>query len=168
MQVPSFAGIIIDIIVGLTLVLSFIGGLKRGAPRELFGLVAFLVALLLVGAFVVYVNVWLAFVPENLWRAFLTFLLTMAIILIVMSLVLLIPRHLLESVWNGGFVWSMLGGIFALLNNALGLATTLVVLDIYPVMPWLDDWLATSCILNWLLSSLGPTVLTILHATLAY
>ncbi|MCX6002401.1 MAG: CvpA family protein, partial [Chloroflexi bacterium] len=120
MAVPTYAGIIIDLIVALVLVFSLIGGLKQGAVKEFFGLLAFIVALSLTGAFTAYVWAWMSFATDHLWRAFFTFLVTMGIILIVLHLVFLLPRNLLDRIWNGGFIWNVLGGIFGLLNTALG------------------------------------------------
>jgi uncharacterized membrane protein required for colicin V production len=164
MQVPAFAGVVIDIIAVLILIFSFVGGLRQGAPKEFFGLLGFIVTLLLSGFFVSYINVWLAFVPDGLWRAFLTLLLTMSIILIVINIVLLLPRNLLDSVWNGGFIWSALGGVLGVINTALGFALVMVILNLYPVMPWLNAWLASSQVLNWVSSTFGQTVLVLLHA----
>ncbi len=165
MAVPTYAGIIIDIIVALVLFFSLIGGLKEGAVKEFFGLLAFIVALSLTGAFTSYVWAWMSFTPDHLWRAFFTFLVTMGIILVVLHLVFLLPRNLLDRVWNGGFMWNVLGGIFGLLNTALGLVLMLTLFDIYPVLNWLSDLLAASNALNWLMSTFGSIILSLLHMT---
>jgi uncharacterized membrane protein required for colicin V production len=168
MAVPAYAGFIIDIVVALVLVFSFIGGLKQGAVREFFGLLAFIIALSFTGAFITFVWGWLGFIPDNSWRSFFTFLATMGIILIILHLVFLLPRMLLDKVWNGGFIWNVLGGIFGVANTALGLVLMVVLLDIYPVLNWLSDFLAASGVMNWLVSSFGSTILTLLHMTGAY
>ena len=168
MAVPTYAGIIIDLIVALILVFSFIGGLKGGAVREFFGLLAFIIALSLTGAFTAYIWGWMSFVPDYLWRSFFTFLVTMGIILLILHLVFLLPRYLLDKVWNGGFIWYALGGIFGLLNTALGLVLMVTLFDIYPVLGWLSDLLAASNLLNWLVSSFGSIILSLLHMTGAY
>ncbi|MDD5398750.1 MAG: CvpA family protein [Dehalococcoidia bacterium] len=168
MEVPAYASIIIDIIVALILVFSFLGGLKQGAPRELCGLLAFIVALSITGAFIAYVFVWMSFASDNLWRSLLTFLITMAIIMIVLHLALLLPRHLLDKIWSGGFFWSVLGGIFSVINSALGLVLMVLLLGIYPVLDWLNDLLAASGILNWLVSISGSGILYLMHMTGTY
>jgi len=168
MAVPTFSGIIIDIIVTLVLVFSFIGGLKEGAVKELLGLLAFIIALSLTGAFTPYVWGWLSFVTDHLWRDFFTFLATMGIITIILHLILILPRNLLDKVWNGGFIWHALGGIFAVVNTALGLALMVILFDIYPVLDWLSDLLAASNLLNWLVSTFGSIILSLLHMTGAY
>ena len=168
MAVPTYAGIIVDLIVALILVFSFLGGLKEGAVKEFFGLLAFIIALAFTGAFMVYVVGWMSFAQDSLWRALLTFLVTMGIILIVLHLALLGPRYLLDRVWNGGFIWSALGGIFGVVNTALGLVLMVILLEIYPVFTWLSNWLAVSNILNWLVSSFGSTILTLMRMTGIY
>ncbi len=168
MVVPTYAGIIIDVIVALVLFFSFIGGLKEGAVREFLGLLAFIIALSLTGAFTAYVWGWLSFVTDQLWRNFFTFLATMGIILIILHLVLLLPRVLLDKVWNGGFIWNVLGGIFGVVNTALGLVLMVILFDMYPVLGWLNDLLGASNLLNWLVSSFGSIILSLLHMTGAY
>jgi uncharacterized membrane protein required for colicin V production len=165
MQIPSYAGTIIDIIVALILIFSFIGGLRHGAIKEFFGLLAFIIALPLTGVFSGYVLPWFSFVNDSTWRAFLAFLVTMGIIIIILHLIFWIPRHLLEKVWNEGFFWSLLGGIFGALNSALGLVLLVSLLDIFPLSSWLNTVLATSGVLNWLVNTFGAFVLTLLKST---
>jgi len=168
MAVPTYAGVIIDLIVALILVLSFLGGLKEGAVKEFIGLLAFVIALAFTGAFFVYVLGWVGFMPDYLWRSFLTFLITMGIIVIVLHLAFLPLRFLLDKIWPGGFLWNALGGIFGLINTGLGLTLMVVVLSLYPVFTGLNDWLAASKILSWLVNTLGPIIMSLMHMTGAY
>jgi membrane protein required for colicin V production len=168
MAVPTYVGIIIDIVIALVLVFSFIGGLKQGAVKEFLNLLAFIIALSLTGAFTVYVHGWLGFIADPLWRDFFAFLATMGLIMIVLHLVFLLPRVLLDKVWNGGFIWNVLGGIFGVVNTALGLVLLVVLLDMYPVVNWLGDSLAASNVMNWLVASFGSIILSLLHMTGAY
>jgi uncharacterized membrane protein required for colicin V production len=82
MDVPASMGIIIDVIVALILIFSFLGGLKDGAVKEFIGLLAFVVALPLSGLLIGVVSGWLSFVADGTWRSLLSFLLTMGIIII--------------------------------------------------------------------------------------
>jgi len=168
MAVPTYAGIIVDLIVALIMVFSFLGGLKNGAVREFFGLLAFIIALSFTGAFMAYVLGWMSFAQDHLWRAFLGFLVTMGIILIVLHLALLPPRYLLDKVWNGGFFWNALGGICGIVNCALGLALVVILLKIYPVLSWLNDLLAASSVLNWLVSCFSSFIFWLLHMAGSY
>jgi uncharacterized membrane protein required for colicin V production len=165
MTLPSYTGIIVDIIVVLILIFSFIGGVRGGAIKELFGLLAFLLSIPLASMFFQYLLSWFSFVGDSTWQSLLTFLLTMAIIIIILHLILWIPRHFLEKVWNGGFFFGFLGGIFGLLNSALGLVFLVSLLDIYPVFPWLDSILVTSGVLNWLVNACGSFIMTLLKSS---
>jgi uncharacterized membrane protein required for colicin V production len=152
----------------LILVFSFLGGLKEGAVKEFFVLLAFIIALSLTGAFAAYILGWMSFIPDHIWRAFFTFLVTMGIITIILHLIFILPRNLLDKVWNGGFIWNALGGIFGVVNTALGLVLMVILFDMYPVMDWLSDLLGASNVLNWLVSSFGSIILSLLHMTGTY
>ena len=168
MQIPAYVGTIVDITVALVLIFSFIGGLKEGAIKEFFGLLAFIIAIPLTGVFYGYVVSWFSFVGDSTWRTFLAFLLTMGIIMILLYLLFWVPRHLLEKVWNGGFFWSLLGGVLGTLNSALGLVLLVGLIDIYPVLPWLGDVSVSSNVLNWLVNTFGAFIMTLLkgiHST---
>jgi uncharacterized membrane protein required for colicin V production len=168
MVIPNFTGIIIDLVIALVLFFSLLGGLKEGAVKEFFGLLAFVIALSLTGAFMPYVLPWLSFIPDHLWRDFFTFLATMGIILIILHLVFILPRNLLDKVWDGGFIWNALGGVFGLANTALGLVLMVILFDMYPVLDWLNDLFAISNLLNWLVSSFGSVIFSLMHMTGAY
>jgi len=163
MEVPANMGIIIDVIVALILIFSFLGGLKEGAVKEFTGLLAFVIALPLSGLCTGYISGWLLFIADDTWKAFLSFLLTMGIIIILLQVIFWFPRNLLDKVWNGGFLWNLLGGIFGLADAALGLVLMITLLDIYPVFTWLSDILYSSRILNWLVSSSGGIIMTLLR-----
>ncbi len=165
MHVPAYWGTIVDIIAVLILIFSFIGGLKRGALKEFFGLLALIVAIPLASLFYGYVISWIFFVGDSVWRPFLAFLITMGIIMVLLLLIFWIPRHFLDNAWDAGFFWSLLGGIFAILNSALGLVLLVSLIDIYPVLPWLDDIFSSSQVLNWLVNTIGFFVMTLLRST---
>jgi len=163
MQVPTYAGTVVDIIVTLILIFSFIGGLKGGAVKEMIGLLALIIAIPLASMFSHYIISWFSFVGDSTWRSFLAFMVMMGIIIILLTLILWLPRSLLEKLWSGGFFWSLLGGIFNALNSALGLVLLVTLLDIYPVLGWLDDILSVSHVLNWLVNTFGAFIMTLLH-----
>ena len=161
MSIPAGVGILVDIIIAFILIFSFLGGLKEGAAKEFFALLALIIALALSGVFYGYVSSWLAFFSDATWRYFVGFLLTVGIIMIILYLVFMIPRNLLEKVWNGGIIWNVLGGVFALLNSAIGLTVLVALLEAFPVLEWLSDVFLASNILNWLVSKLSYITLLI-------
>jgi hypothetical protein len=167
MEIPAVVGIIFDIIVALVLTFSFIGGLRHGAIKAFFGLAAFVISLLLVGVFVGYVNGWFSFVADANWRAFLSFMITMGIIILVLYILFWIPRRLLEKIWDDGFLWSLLGGILGTMHSALGLVLLAKLLNIYSLLGSFDAVLSASQFLNWLVGVFGAFILSLMH-TVSY
>jgi hypothetical protein len=147
------------------LVFSFIRGLKEGAVKEFSGLAAFIIALPLVGVFIGYIIPWFSFVGDASWRGFLSFLTTMALISIVLYLLFWIPRGLIEKIWNGGFLWSLLGGLLGAMSSALGLVLLVALLDTYPLLGTYESALNVSQVLNWLVGTFGAFVLSLMHMT---
>lgn len=147
--------IILDIIVALILVFSFIGGFRSGAVKEFFSLLSLIIALPVSGFFYGWVTSWFAFINDFNWQHLLGFLVTLCIIIIVLQLLFMLIRPLIDKVWSGGFMWNMAGGIFNLINTVIGLIVVVTLLKTYPVWPWLNDLLASSQILYWLTSHLG-------------
>lgn len=163
MVIPAGAGIIIDIIIALVLIFSFIGGLRGGAIKEFFGLAAFIIALPFTGILVGLVSGWFSFINDTNWRSFVAFLVAMGIIILVLYIVFWIPRHLVEKIWSDGFFWSLLGGMFRAMNSALGLVLLVVLLDTYPVLDSFDSLLGASHLLNWIVGTFGAFIIGLLH-----
>lgn len=162
MDISAGMGIIVDIIVVLILIFSFLGGLKEGAPKECQTLLAFLIALPLTGLLFGCISGWLSFVSFENWRGLLSFLLAIGIIIIILHLILWFPRNLVTRIWSGGFLWGLLGGVFGLCNAMLGLVLMYTILDIYPVFTWLNDILNSSTVLGWLSAAFGGLIRALL------
>jgi uncharacterized membrane protein required for colicin V production len=163
MAVPVGAGIIIDIIIALVLIFSFIGGLRGGAVKEFLGLVGFIIALPLTGMFAGFVSGWFYFINDANWRSFIVFLVAMGIIVLILHIVFWIPRNLMEKIWNGGFFWSLLGGIFSTMNSALGLVLLVILMDSYPILGSFESLLNASHLLNWLVGTFGAFIMSLMH-----
>jgi uncharacterized membrane protein required for colicin V production len=140
----------VDIIIVLIFVFGFLGGLKAGAVNGFFSLLTLIIAIPVTGAFYGYIASLLSFLPGENWENFSGFLITLVIISIILSLIFLIPRHLIKAVFNGGGFFSIIGGVFNLANSAIGLALLVLLLQTYPVIPWLNNVIANSTILAWL------------------
>lgn len=158
MSIQPGVGILIDFIVALILIFSFIGGLKEGEVKAFFSLLALIIALPLAGLFYVYISSWLVFMQDSNWRNILAFLMMLGIIMVILLFIFMLPRHLLEKIWNGGFFWSFLGGILGLLNSAVGLVVLVTLIEANPAADWARDVTLASNILNWLVSNLNPVV----------
>jgi uncharacterized membrane protein required for colicin V production len=167
MSIPGGLGVIVDIIAACILIFSFIGGLRDGAVREFLNLVALFLGLALAGVFVGYVDSWFVFVWDANWRSMFSFIVTFLLIMIVLGLLLWPLRALVEQGWNGGALWSILGGLFGVAGAAVGLVVLVTLFAVYPVFPWLNSIFDSSQVLNWLVSTLVP-VMMLLPGPLRY
>ena len=147
---------IVNIIAGLVLIFSFIGGIAQGAVKSLFSLVASLLALWLTGLCYHIPAGWLSFIRGENWENFLGFIITLAVISIVLHLILFLPRFILNKLWFiKGLLFRLLGGIFNLFNCAIGLTVFTLLVAAYPIMGWLEDAVLGSSILTGLVHYLG-------------
>jgi uncharacterized membrane protein required for colicin V production len=147
--------IIVDILLTLVLIFSFFGGLKGGAVKGFFGLIGLLIALPVTGAMFRIVAVLLTFLPGENWENFFGFYITLAIVSIITFLIFLIPRKLLQAVWNGGLLSSLIGGIFGVISAAIGLAVFVFLVRTFPIMDWLVSVVNGSSVLTWMATYLN-------------
>jgi uncharacterized membrane protein required for colicin V production len=138
----------IDIIIALILIFSFVGGIKSGAIYALFSLLILIIAITIAGFLYGFVASLLSFLPSENWKNFFGFLLTIVVVSIVISVICVIPRNFITSVWNGGGFFSLIGGFFNLANSAIGLVVLMLLFQAYPIMPWLNRILVESTILT--------------------
>ncbi|MDD5311980.1 MAG: CvpA family protein [Dehalococcoidia bacterium] len=158
MDVQPGVAIFVDFIVALILIFSFIGGLKEGAVKEFFSLIALIIALPLAGFFYGYLSSWLTFMQDSDWRNIIAFLLMTGIITVILIFIFILPRHLLDKIWSGGCIWSIAGGLIGLVNSAVGLVVLVTLVEANPNAGWARDITLASNILNWLISNLNPVV----------
>jgi hypothetical protein len=86
---------------------------------------------------------------------FFGFLVTIIVVSIVLSLIFIIPRQVLKTIWSGEGFFGLVGGVFNVFNTALGLVVFMILLQQYPIMPFLNNLLAKSSILTWLWANFG-------------
>jgi uncharacterized membrane protein required for colicin V production len=145
----------IDIIVAILLIFSFLAGIKGGIINSLFSLITFIIALVITSFYYPFTASIFSFLQNDKWSMFFGFLVTMVIVGIILSLVFIIPRKLIASIWGGGGFFGLVGGVFNVCNTSLGLVVFMILLQQYPILPFLNDLFAKSLILNWLLANLG-------------
>jgi len=145
----------IDIILIIILVFSFLAGVKAGLINSLFSLVIFLIALVVAGFYYVFVSSLLSFLPGENWSKFFGFVIAIVIVSIILSIVCVIPRALLKSIWNGGGFFGLVGGVFNLFNTSIGFVVFIILLQQYPIIPYINNLFDRSYILTWLTSNLG-------------
>ncbi|HAV10232.1 MAG TPA: hypothetical protein DCX22_01245 [Dehalococcoidia bacterium] len=146
--------VIVDIIVSIILIFSFIGGLKNGAVKEFFGLTGILIAIPVTGAAYGIMVAVLSFIPDTNWQNFAGFLITFTLVNIALFLLFLLPRMALGGIWQGGILSALIGGIFNVINAAIGLTVFCFLVLTYPVLSFLVTIITCSSMLNWLMTIL--------------
>lgn len=145
----------INVIVLLVLFLSVIGGMKDGAAKTFFSMASTIIAIPLTGHFYLRIARLLSFLPDGNWQNFIAFHITLAIIVVILTLIFLIPRKIISAIWNGGCLFRVIGGALNLTNAAIGLVVFALVLQAYPIFNWLQQWVNNSGIIVWLVGRLG-------------
>ncbi len=146
--------VIVDIIVSIGLIFSFIGGLRNGAVKEFFGLAGMIIAIPVTGATYGMVVAVLSFIPATNWQNFVGFLIAFTLVSIALILLFMIPRMALGGIWKGGILSAIIGGVFNVINAAIGLVIFCFLVLTYPVLPFLIDVITGSSMLTWLITNL--------------
>lgn len=145
----------INILAALILFFSFVGGLKEGAVKSFFSLIALIIAIPLTGvSYHLLANI-LSFLPGENWRNFVGFFVTLALISIILHFVLLLPRKLTQKTWDRGVLFRLIGGTLNTFNAAIGMAVFTLLLQVYPIIGWLERAVTDSSVLTWLVVHLN-------------
>lgn len=142
--------VIVSIVAGLILFFSFIGGLKEGAVKSFFSLIALIIALPISGRYYQIIANLLSFLPGENWQNFIGFFITLAIASVILHFIFFMPRKMFQMLWSKGCLSSLVGGILNLFSSAVGLTMLTLVLLAFPVWGWLEEAVKQSGILNWL------------------
>ena len=145
----------VNIIAGLILFLSFIGGITGGAVKNLFSLIALLIAIPLAGISYHLLADLLSFIPGEDWENFISFFIILALISVILHFVFLLPGKSLQKAWKKGVLFRLVGGILKIFNTAIGLVVFTLVLQAYPISGWLEWAVTGSGVLNWLVVHLS-------------
>ena len=140
----------VNIIAVLVLFFSFIGGLKDGAVKTFFSLIALFIAIPLTGVSYRLLASILSFLPGENWENFFGFFITLAVISVILHFIFFLPRKLIQKVWNKGGFFRLVGGAFNVFNSAIGLTVFTLVILAYPFWSWLGLAVGGSSVLNWL------------------
>jgi uncharacterized membrane protein required for colicin V production len=139
---------VIDIIVIIILVFSFLGGLKEGAVKTLSSLVALIIAIPVTTFTYGLLTALLSFLPGEDWQNFFGFFITMGIISVGLHLVFFIPRKIIGSVWKEGILYRLLGGVFNVIGGMIGFVVFTLLVQAYPIFGFLEEWVTESDVLT--------------------
>jgi hypothetical protein len=144
----------VEIIISILYIFVFIGGLRQGAIKSGFSLLALIISIPLTGLLYHFVTVLFSFLHDDIWSNFLGFFITLAIISLIFHLIFLIPRKLLGAA-DVGFISAIIGGLISIIGFSLALTLFFIVIQAYPIWDWLVQVLSGSQIVNFLLKILG-------------
>ena len=147
--------IIVNIFVVLVLLLSFVGGLKEGAVKKFFSLMALIIAIPLTGMSYHLPGRVLSLLPGENWGNFIGFLITLAVISIALHFTFFLPRKLFQRIWKRGVFFRLIGGILNILNSAIGMVVLTLLILAYPIIGWLERLVMDSSVLTWLVVQLA-------------
>ena len=137
----------VNLIAVLILIFSLVGGLREGAVRQFFNLLALIIAIPLTGLSYHLLTNLLSFLPGENWENFIGFYITLAIISVILHLIALLPRKIVQKIWRGGLLFRLLGGALNVVNASIGMVVFTLVLLAYPIFDWLERWVAGSGVL---------------------
>ena len=145
----------VNVLAVLVLCLSFFGGLKEGAVKNFFSLIALIIAIPLAGiSYHLLANI-LSFLPGENWENFVGFFIALVLITVIFHLVFLLPRKFIQKAWGRGVLFRLVGGALNVFNSAIGMVVFTLAVRAYPIFDWLERWVTGSGVLNWLIAHLG-------------
>lgn len=145
----------VNILAVIVLFFSFMGGLKEGAVKKSFSLVAVLVAIPVTGASYRVLASLFSFLPGENWGNFLGFYITMSLIILILYFSFLIPRKFGQLFWRKGGLFRLAGGALNLLNTAIDAVVFALVIEAYPIFGWLQKAVSGSGVIGWLIGNLS-------------
>ena len=146
---------LVSFFVLFVLLASLFAGLKEGAVKHFFNLVAVLIAIFIAGLAYHLIAGLLSFLPGENWEGFIGFFVTFAIVTAIMHLAFFLPRRIINKIWKRGLLYRLLGGALNAVNASIGLTVLALMLNAFPVVDWLARWVAGSGIMSSLVSAYG-------------
>ena len=146
---------LVSLFVLFILLVSVFAGLKEGAVRHFFNLVAVLVAIYIAGLAYHLISGLISFLPGENWGDFIGFFITFAIVTALMHLAFLLPRRIIQKIWKRGLIYRLLGGALNVVNASIGLVVFALALFAFPIFDWLARWVAGSGVMSSLVNIFG-------------
>jgi uncharacterized membrane protein required for colicin V production len=146
---------LVSLFVLFVLLVSVFTGLKEGAVKHFFNLVAVLIAIFIAGLFYHLIAGLLSFLPGENWESFISFFIALGIIVAILQLAFLLPRRIINKIWKRGLLYRLLGGALNAVNASIGLTLLALVLNAFPIFDWLARWVAGSSVMSSLVNVFG-------------
>lgn len=145
----------VNIVAVLVFIFSIIGGLKEGAVKQFFSLIALIIAIPFTGVSYHLLAAILSFLPGENWENFVGFFVTLVLISIILHFIFLLPRKFIQKAWNKGILFRLIGGALNLFNSAIGMVVFTLLIGAYPIIGWLERVVTGSGVLTWLVVNLS-------------
>ncbi len=146
---------LVSLFVLFVLVVSVLTGLKEGAVKHFFNIVAVLIAIFIGGLFYHLIAGLLSFLPGENWENFVGYFIAFAIIVAIFQLAFFLPRRIINKIWKRGLLYRLLGGAINFVDSAIGLTLFALVLNAFPIFDWLARWVAGSSVMSSLVNIFG-------------
>ena len=146
---------LVSLFVLFILLVSVFAGLKEGAVKHFFNLVAVLIAIFIAGLFYHLIAGLLSFLPGENWENFISFFIAFGIVVAILQLGFFLPRRLINKIWKRGLLYRLLGGAMNAVNASIGLVVLALVLNAFPIFDWLARWVTGSSIMSSLVNVFG-------------
>ena len=143
----------VSLFVVFILLVSLLAGLKEGAVKHFFNLIAVVIAVFVAGLAYHLIAGLLSFIPGENWENFLGFFISFAIIIAILHLAFLVPRRLIQKVWKRGLLYRLLGGGLNVIGASIGLVVFALVVFAFPIFDWLARWMDGSSILSFIINN---------------
>ncbi len=145
----------VNLIALIVLFFSFIGGLKEGAVKNFFSLIALIIAIPLAGVSYHLVAAIISFLPGEDWEHFIGFFVALGLIILILHFVFFLPRRFIQKVWKKGGLFRLIGGALNILNAAIGMVVFTLLIGAHPIIGWLERAVIGSGVLTWLVVHLS-------------
>jgi len=146
---------LVSLFVLFILLVSVFAGLKEGAVKHFFNLVAVLIAIFIAGLFYHLIAGLLSFLPGENWENFISFFIALGIVVAILQLAFLLSRKLINKIWKRGLLYRLLGGAMNAVNASIGLVVLALVLNAFPIFDWLARWVTGSSVMSSLVNVFG-------------
>jgi hypothetical protein len=143
--------LILNIMLGLILAISFVDGFGGGTIKNFFSFIVFVIAIPLTGISYLLIANALSFISGENWSHFIGFFITLALYSIIFHFVFFLPRKYAQFTFHEDIFMGIAGGLINVLKSTMGIVLLLLVFHAYPVVRGLEPVLMESSVLTWLL-----------------
>ena len=145
----------VNTIAVIILFFSLLGGLKEGAVKHFFSLLALIIAIYISGFYYWVIATIISFLPGTNWENFIGFFIALGLTTVILHLIFLLPRKIIQKIWKRGLIFRLLGGALNVFNAGTGMVVLTLAFGTYPIIDWLARAVTSAGIPVWLVERLS-------------